>query len=315
MRISRREFLIMALVFVSGLTKLVNAEPIKSKPVNLADYMVVFSSNRDNPSNDKNWSLYSINADGSDKKRITRGNFYDRRNSISPDGKIIVFESNRDGKWNLYSINANGDEKSLKRLTIRGNNIHPLFSNNGNVFFYSRRDEDSPWRMNFMEVDGKNKRKLIDEDWDKICDESKLDTNYLIRLQVEGLVDGLDFYKPGELIESIDPSRIRKWVNYDLGDIIKLIDKNGLEEVLKSPFLLRRLSNKKVIYRSDEDGTEDIFSIYSDGNGKEKLVTKILGQANNYDIFVKPVEGVERRLTTNQYFDRFPSVSGPIIQE
>ena len=52
----------------------------------------VNSDNNLNVKNERNFDLYSINIDGTNKKRIT---FFDGFPMFSPDGKHLVFASNR----------------------------------------------------------------------------------------------------------------------------------------------------------------------------------------------------------------------------
>ena len=46
---------------------------------------------------------------------LTKAAGDDRHPFFSPDGKTIVFESNRDGNWEIYIMDSNGDNQ--KKLT------------------------------------------------------------------------------------------------------------------------------------------------------------------------------------------------------
>jgi len=59
--------------------------------------------------------IYFSKADGSFEKRITRNTADDVEPSVSPDEKLVVWSSNRDGNWELYLLNWETNE--LKRLT------------------------------------------------------------------------------------------------------------------------------------------------------------------------------------------------------
>jgi Tol biopolymer transport system component len=62
------------------------------------------------------YDIYTAKPDGSDVHRLTNSPGYDAEATISPDGKKIVFTSDRDGDLELYSMDTNGD--NVKRLTF-----------------------------------------------------------------------------------------------------------------------------------------------------------------------------------------------------
>lgn len=61
------------------------------------------------------YELYTAKADGTDIKRLTNVPGYDAEATVSPDGKKIVFTSERDGDLDLYSMDVDG--RNVKRLT------------------------------------------------------------------------------------------------------------------------------------------------------------------------------------------------------
>lgn len=63
------------------------------------------------------YDIYSAKADGTDLKRLTNWKGYDAEATISPDGKMIVFTSDRDGDLELYSMDAQGS--NVRRITSR----------------------------------------------------------------------------------------------------------------------------------------------------------------------------------------------------
>jgi TolB protein len=61
------------------------------------------------------YEIYTASPDGKNIKNITNSPGYDAEATVSPNGKKIVFTSERDGDLELYSMDKNG--KNIKRLT------------------------------------------------------------------------------------------------------------------------------------------------------------------------------------------------------
>lgn len=61
------------------------------------------------------YELYSAKSDGTDIKRLTNMAGYDAEATVAPNGRRIVFTSERDGDLDLYSMKADGSD--VRRLT------------------------------------------------------------------------------------------------------------------------------------------------------------------------------------------------------
>jgi Tol biopolymer transport system component len=62
------------------------------------------------------YEIYTATPDGKDIKKLVDSPGYDAEATVSPNGKKIVFTSERDGDLELYSMDVDG--KNVKRLTF-----------------------------------------------------------------------------------------------------------------------------------------------------------------------------------------------------
>jgi Tol biopolymer transport system component len=125
------------------------------------------------------YDIYTANPDGTDRVRLTDNPQYDAEPVVSPDGKQIVFGSQRDGDFDIYIMNADGS--NVRRLTDRvGYDGGPWFSPDGTkivwrAWYPETKAERDQWKdcmeKNYivavpldlwvMDVDGSNKRMLL----------------------------------------------------------------------------------------------------------------------------------------------------------
>ena len=151
--------LILAIVVVVGLTLLMVVVDAQAK--------IVFSSDRDG-----NWEIYVMDADGGNQRRLTNNPGRDRSPSWSPDGKRIVFVSNKDGHVRndrptaeIYVMDADGgNQRNLTNNPDR--DISPSWSPDGKrIAFVSDRAVDGGeavhnYEIYVMDADGGNLQRL-----------------------------------------------------------------------------------------------------------------------------------------------------------
>jgi Tol biopolymer transport system component len=111
-------------------------------------------------------SIFEADPNGGNLKRLTDAKGYNAEGSFSPDGKQIVFCSNRDGEENLQLYIMDADGKNVRKLTDAPKcyNGGPFFSPDGKrVIFRSDRKEKDRLQLYVINVDGTGEKALTDD--------------------------------------------------------------------------------------------------------------------------------------------------------
>jgi Tol biopolymer transport system component len=104
--------------------------------------------------------IIAADLDGSNPRPLTRVQGYDAECAFSPDGKHIVFTSDRAGNPDLYIMNADGS--NVRRLTnMPGYDGGPFFSPDGKrIIFRSDRHGNDLLQVFVINTDGSGERQL-----------------------------------------------------------------------------------------------------------------------------------------------------------
>lgn len=105
-----------------------------------------------------NSEIYILDLETRSTTRITNNSSIDVSGSFSPDGKKIVFNSDRTGRRHLYIIDSNS--QNLKRISReKGSYYTPVWSPRGDMIAFTKQ-EGGQFYIGVMEVNGSNERMI-----------------------------------------------------------------------------------------------------------------------------------------------------------
>ena len=238
-----------------------------------------------------------------EKELTGGGNYDDFGPSFSPDGKTIVFASNRKGNWDIWSTSAEGE--GLKQMTEdTGSELAPVFSPDGKeiAFLRGQKTEDrlqyDIWLIN---NDGSGARQVTDginvisyPAWNpegkELAFVSKGDSGHeivLIDLKTKmqrHVISIWDTEKPNPMMFPFTKEGEKEeFTSEEIGKMKKLFPKakvgmGGLTpftkgETVDVPYPLKdflyrvdyNAAGDKIIFESNRTGNIDIWSVNKDG--------------------------------------------------
>jgi TolB protein len=191
---------------------------------------------------DAHLDIFEANPDGSGLRRLTDTPGYDAEGSYSPDGKRIVFCSNRGGEENLELYIMDRDGKNVRQLTHAPGcyNGGPFFSPDGKrVIFRSDRKKKDHLQLYVINADGSGERALTDDlNWVQWGPYWYKDSKHIVYA-------GANHNVPGR------PNYDLYWMNVDTGKKVRLTFAPGADVLpVFSP------DGKRLMWTSTRDGRQ-----------------------------------------------------------
>ncbi len=187
-------------------------------------------------------AIFEANPDGTDLHQLTDAKGYNAEGSYSPDGKQIVFCSNRSGEKNLELYIMDRDGKNVRQLTHTPGcyNGGPFFSPDGKkVIFRSDRTKPDHLQLYVINVDGTGEKALTDDlNWVQWCPYWYKDSRHIIYAGADHSVMGR-------------PNYDLYWVDIETGKKVRITYAPGADILpVFSP------DYKKLMWTSTRDGRQ-----------------------------------------------------------
>jgi len=139
---------VMQLSLTSNLYRGPITEPDSARAVAHAHMGVAWSPNGDlvfSSSATGNADIWLIDAKASTQKQLTTEVATDIEPVFSPDGRFIVFVSDRGGKYNLWRMNPDGSD--LVQLTNGDGETGPAFAKDGQFVLFNSINDGGLWQI------------------------------------------------------------------------------------------------------------------------------------------------------------------------
>ena len=153
---------------------------------------IVFSTRRNN---DGTEDIYRMNMDGSGEAPLVTWPSDEIHPCISPDGKELLFTSDKEGVYNIYRMNMDGT--GIEQLTfgdIFNQSFSPRWSPDGKRLVYSNTDGGINSQLFVMDKDGSNNVRITNAEYGRRAQPDwSPDGNTIVYLSTESSLEG-DIY-------------------------------------------------------------------------------------------------------------------------
>ncbi|MBN1401508.1 MAG: PD40 domain-containing protein [Anaerolineae bacterium] len=247
------------------------------------------------------WSIYAMRSDGSDPVRLTDSGANDTSPAWAPDGRRIVFVSDRDGNREIYVMNADGNQQ-LNVTNHAAEDWTPSWSPNGTqIAFASFRDGN--WELYLANADGSDPQRLTQNQAADYSPRFSPDGRRLVFVSDR---DGnLEIYVMG--VDGSDQTRVTEHEATDQNPVWSLDGERILWESYRE--------NNMEIFAARLDGTELgplSRDAYADDHGPTwspwgKRIAYYSNRDHGWDIYTFDLETGERaNLTLSAMLEQAP---------
>jgi len=273
------------------------------EPVPLADQLsgrtkIAFTSGRG-----INAEICVVNADGTERKRLTDNRARDTDPIWSPDGKKIAFVSTRDGNGEIYIMNADGSEQRNLSDNPAQDFAHSFSPDGKKIAFKSERDRN--YEIYVMNADGTEQKRLTNNPQDD--DRPRWSPDGKKIAFVSGRDGNKEIY-----VMSADGSEQRNLSNNPAHDFAHSFSPDG----------------QKIAFQTDRDGKPEIYVMNADGSEQKNLtknpatdegliwspdgkrIAFASFRGKKWDIYIMNTDGThQKNLSNSRLPSKFPSWS------
>ena len=244
------------------------------------------------------YDVFVMNPDGSHRQRLTQNPAYDWAPAVSPNGRRIVFGSDRDGEDEIFVMRSDGSHK-LQLTHNTASDELPSFSPDGRrIIFGSNRDGD--YEIFKMRADGSDQRKLTDNSDDDFGATSRLTASGSPSTAIAMAMPRSSRCAPTAPTSTSSPAtppastsspptpRMAKQIAFRSNrdgdfEIFKMRADGSHQRKLThntdydsdpaySP------NGKRIAFTSDRDGDDEIFIMRADGSNQHKLTRNTVAE-------------------------------------
>jgi TolB protein len=265
---------------------------------------------------EKNKEILMLNLKTDQLVNLTNDPSDDMNPQVSPDGKSLVFYSDRSGTNQIYSMNIR--TKKVTRLTNNDSeDFDPSYSPDGTLIVFKSTRDDGRGDIFTMRVDGSQQKNITPilyntEEWDPTFSKNGTKIVFVIRKDVDDLTDEIYTMNiDGTKIQQLTKNKVADWypsINPQTGTIV-------------------------YVSKDQEHDTDALFTMNIDGSDKRVLSTRpgqyadpswntagnriifINGNGKNYDLYIMQADGKNTKKIMSTSHDELSPVFLPTLRK